>query len=135
MNTDDTAGTPHDTDDEPATGAVTGSGERLRITRCLAPRGLRIAGDLDHTSTPVLSEALASMAGGGSVFVDLTGLAFIDVGGLRAIVMAAGRMEGDHVLELCSASTRVRRLLEVTGWHDAPHLGLNAQSCLFRTRN
>ena len=112
--------------------AGTGSNGRLRITLSTDPQGLRVVGDLDRTALPALTEALASIASGGSVFVDLSGLVFIDVGGLRALIMAAARMEGDHVLTLCSASPHVRRLLDLTGWHHAPRLRLNAQTSLFR---
>jgi anti-anti-sigma factor len=106
--------------------AGTGSNGRLHITLSLDPQGLRVVGDLDRTTLPALTEALASIASGGSVFVDLSGLVFIDVGGLRALIMAAARMEGDHVLTLCFASPHVRRLLDLTGWHDAPRLRLDA---------
>jgi ABC-type transporter Mla MlaB component len=102
MNIDDTAGTPHSTVGEPVIGAGTGSDGRLSIDLCLDPPGLRIVGDLDRITVPALTEALASI-GSGSFFVDLSGLVFIDVGGLRALVMAAARMEGGHVLTLCSA--------------------------------
>jgi anti-anti-sigma factor len=85
------------------------------------------------TTVHALTEALASIANGGSLFVDLSGLVFIDVGGLRALVTTAARMEGDHALTLCFASPHVRRLLELTGWHDIPRLRLVAGRHPFRT--
>ncbi|GII28201.1 STAS domain-containing protein [Planotetraspora mira] len=103
-------------------GPFEASGPRLRITPSLYPQGLWIEGDLDRTTMAALTDALASPARGGSLFVDLGGLVFIDIGALRALVTAATRLEGDHVLTLRSVPPRVRRLLDLTGWHDAPHL-------------
>jgi anti-anti-sigma factor len=127
MNTTDTAGPPSRTVSErvgkPAVD-ITASNGRLRITSSLDPRRLRIEGDLDRATVHALTEALASMADDSSLVVDLSGLVFIDVGGLRALSMAAARLEGDHVLTLGSASPHVRRLLDLTGWHDTPHLRL-----------
>jgi anti-anti-sigma factor len=112
---------------KPVVVPITAANRHLRITPILDPQGLRIEGDLDRTTLPVLTRALASMASGGSICVDLSGLVFIDVGGLRAlVVVAAARLEGDHVLTLRSASPHVRRLLDLTGWHDVAHLRLEA---------
>ncbi|GAA1284521.1 hypothetical protein Psi02_33480 [Planotetraspora silvatica] len=105
-----------------AGGPFEASGSRLRITPPVCPQGLWIEGDLDRTTMAALTHALASLASGGSLFVDLGGLVFIDVGALRALVTAAARLEGDDVLTLRSVPPRVRRLLDLTGWHDAPHL-------------
>jgi hypothetical protein len=80
--------------------------------------------DLDLASLPALSWALASIAGDGDIYVDLAGLEFIDVGCLRALVVAAARLTDGHVLTLRSAPPPMRRLLEVTGWRGAPRLCL-----------
>ncbi|MFI0422821.1 STAS domain-containing protein [Spongiactinospora sp. 9N601] len=100
----------------------------LRITPLADRAGLRIEGEIDHTTLPALRRALATM-GGGSFSVDLSGLAFIDVGGLRALVTTAAALHGDdngHVLTLRSAPWHVQRLLNLTGWHKAPGLHLHA---------
>ncbi|TLP57830.1 STAS domain-containing protein [Microbispora tritici] len=128
MNITGTAGAPDPTVSErigkPINGPITASNGRLRISTSLDPPGLRIEGDLDRATLPALAEALASLADGGSPVVDLSGLVFVDIGGLRALVMAAARLEDAHVLTLCSVSPHVRRLLDLTGWSDAPRLRL-----------
>ncbi|GII34370.1 STAS domain-containing protein [Planotetraspora mira] len=128
MDTTETTGPPLCTFSErvakPAVASLTASRRRLRITSSLDPRQLKIEGDLDRATMHALTEALASTADDASPVVDLSGLMFIDVGGLRALVIAAARLEGDHVLTLRSASPHVRRLLDLTGWHDTPHLRL-----------
>jgi anti-anti-sigma factor len=67
------------------------------------------------------------MASGGAGFcVDLNGLAFIDIGGLRVLVATAAALHGggNHVLTLRSAPPQVRRLLDLTGWRHTPGLHL-----------
>ncbi|WP_181871128.1 STAS domain-containing protein [Sphaerisporangium album] len=93
------------------------------------PRRLRIEGDLDRTALPTLSRVLAAMGNSDGIHVDLSPQVFIDVGCLRALMTAAGRLEGDHVLTLCSASPYLRRLLDLTGWHDTPHLRPRQPAC------
>ncbi|WP_165974315.1 STAS domain-containing protein [Nonomuraea deserti] len=108
----------------------------LRITPLTDRAGLRIEGELDRATMPALGRALASMASGGTGFcVDLSGLAFIDVGCLRALVRAAAELhdgDGDHVLTLRSVPSQVRRLLELTGWDQTPGLHLQAPDPLTR---
>ncbi|MER6576196.1 STAS domain-containing protein [Nonomuraea sp. NPDC001023] len=97
----------------------------LRITPLVDSTGLRIEGELDYATLPVLTRALASMARGGSFCVDLSGLVFCGVGGLRALVTPAAGMRDGQVLTLRSPSPQVRRLLQLTGWH--PKAGLRLQ--------
>lgn len=98
----------------------------LRIGRDLDLRELRVMGDLDYVTLPVLVDALASITGGGGVCVDLAYLRFIDVGCLRVLVNVAAQRDDGHVLTLRSAPPQVCRLLVLTGWDDAPRLRLEA---------
>jgi len=99
---------------------------RLRIRRDLDLRELRVMGDLDYVTLPVLIEALASITGGGGVCVDLAYLKFIDVGCLRVLVDVAAQRDDGHVLTLRAAPPQVCRLLVLTGWDEAPRLRLEA---------
>jgi anti-anti-sigma factor len=98
----------------------------LRIAPLVDAQGLRIEGELDRSTLPALVRALSSMAGRGSFCLDLSGLTFIDVGGLRALVNAAADLHGGHVLTMRSAPAQVRRLLELIGWDETPGLRLQA---------
>ncbi|MBN6052256.1 STAS domain-containing protein, partial [Nonomuraea sp. RK-328] len=100
-----------------ARGSITAAERVPRITPLLDQPGLRIEGELDRATLPVLTRALAAMAGRGSFCVDLRSVVFIDVGGLRALVTAAAGLPDGHVLTLRSPSPQVRRLLVLTGWH------------------
>ncbi|MCA2228823.1 STAS domain-containing protein [Nonomuraea aurantiaca] len=105
---------------------VTATDQLLRITPLADRAGLWIEGELDHSTLPDLRQALGSMASGRGFCVDLSGLAFIDVGGLRALVSVAAALHdgGDHVLTLRSAPPQLRRLLQLTGWRQTPGLHL-----------
>jgi anti-anti-sigma factor len=100
----------------------------LRITPLADPVGLRLEGELDHATLPALIRALASMADGGSFCVDLSGLVFCDVGGLRVLVTAASSLRGGQVLTLLSPSPQLRRLLHLTGWDQMADLRLQERS-------
>ncbi|MEV0594535.1 STAS domain-containing protein [Nonomuraea cavernae] len=104
------------------------TGPLLRITPLVDLAGLRIEGELDRATLPALPLALASMSGRGSFSVDLSGLVFCDVGGLRTLVIAAVGLRGGHILTMRSPSPQVRRLLKLTGWHETAGLRLQAQS-------
>ncbi|WP_336217022.1 STAS domain-containing protein [Nonomuraea sp. LPB2021202275-12-8] len=106
----------------PVAEAIVSANGRLRITALKDPPGLRIVGDLDLCTLPTLVQALAEMAGSASICIDLSGLAFIDVGGLRTLVSA--RPGEGHMVTLRSVPAQAQRLLELTGWHHHPGLRL-----------
>ncbi|MEV0592941.1 STAS domain-containing protein [Nonomuraea cavernae] len=94
----------------------TAADRRLRITPLADLAGLRIEGELDRATLPTLVRTLASIAGHTSFCIDLSGLMFCDVGGLRCLLTAAVGLPDGHVLTLRSPSPQVRRLLELTNW-------------------
>jgi ABC-type transporter Mla MlaB component len=94
----------------------------LRIAPLADTRGLRIEGELDRSTLPILTRALALMTG--SFTLDLGSLTFIDVGGLRALVTTAAALHDGHRLTLRSAPAQVRRLLDHTDWYETPGLHL-----------
>ncbi|MBO3748595.1 STAS domain-containing protein [Streptosporangiaceae bacterium NEAU-GS5] len=107
---------------------ITAAGRLLRITLLADCAGLRIEGELDRCTLPTLRRELATVASGDHGFcVDLSGLAFIDGGCLRALVNAAAELHDggrDRMLTLRSVPPHVRRLLELTGWQQTPGLHL-----------
>jgi anti-anti-sigma factor len=95
----------------------------LRITRIAEPRGLRVEGEIDHSNAGLLARALdeASRAGE-SVHLDLAGLEFMDMAGLRVLVSTAERLSSGHVLVLHAIRPYLRRVMELVGWDRAPGL-------------
>ncbi|MFI9561114.1 STAS domain-containing protein [Nonomuraea endophytica] len=112
---------------------ITAPDRLLRITWLADHAGLRIEGELDHSTLPALRRVLDSMASGGVGFcVDLNGLAFIDSGCMRALVNATTALHegsGDQVLTLGSVPPQMRRLFELIGWNQVPGLRLQAAAC------
>lgn len=106
------------------TSVVAAGHGNLRITHAFDPPRLCISGDLDYATLPILIRALESIDGRHDVSIDLAGLTFIDVGGLRALVTTADRLGDGHVLTLLAAPAQVQRLLDLTGWHTAARLRL-----------
>ncbi|MBG0826648.1 MEDS domain-containing protein [Planomonospora sp. ID67723] len=78
---------------------------------------LRVTGAIDSTTAPAWSAILQNATGGdGDVQVDMAGLEFIDVAGLRELVRVAAALPDGrrlHVLNLAPALDKVIRLV---GW-------------------
>lgn len=79
---------------------------------------LRLSGEIDITTAPILSEWLhaAESNGNSSVVVDLDQVTFMDAGGLRVFLRAADRANrGDRTFAITAASAMVQRILQITG--------------------
>lgn len=97
----------------------------LRITRILHPPGLRVEGEVDATTLAPFAKALAAAARrGGDIHVDLGGLTFIDLGGLRVLVATARSLERGRTLVLHPLRPHLHRLITLVGWDDTPGLRL-----------
>ena len=95
----------------------------LRITRLAEAPGLRVEGEIDQSNAALLARALdAVTGGGGSVHLDLQGLEFMDLAGLRVLVSTAGQLPAGRSLVLHSVRPYLRRIMELVGWDRAPGL-------------
>jgi anti-anti-sigma factor len=113
---------------EPA-GASAGAGvpvyedSLLRITRIVDPPRLRFHGDIDASNLDAVAEALSvAIVGVRDLDLDLSGVAFCDLGGLRAIVRAADNLEPSRRLVLRGTPNHLRRVFEMVGWASLPNL-------------
>ncbi len=98
----------------------------LRMTPADGGPGLIIAGEVDESSYPRLVRELAALDARGDVHIDLAGVSFCDLAGLRAIVCAAEPEtdgSGRGHLTLHAVPDRLRRILEILGWNDMPGVG------------
>ncbi|WP_160150407.1 STAS domain-containing protein [Nonomuraea solani] len=88
------------------------------------PLGLKVTGEIDYANRHVLAGALdqALQTGKQDLRLDLSGLTFIDVAGMRVIVAGAGRLPQGRRLILAPVSPQARRLLTLTGWRHASGL-------------
>ncbi|WP_034087130.1 STAS domain-containing protein [Streptacidiphilus albus] len=80
---------------------------------------LVLTGELDHTSAPLLSEALRAALGGADVdlvAVDCAQLTFCDSTGLNTLLMGRADARAQDVgLRLAGLPRMVARLFEITG--------------------
>ena len=83
-----------------------------------------LAGEIDEDTYPALEAALATFAAGpGDVHLDLAGVAYCDLAGLRAMVRLAGAAAGgSRRVVLRNLPPDLRTVLEVVGWDSAPGL-------------
>jgi anti-anti-sigma regulatory factor len=98
----------------------------LRISRADGVPGLIIAGEIDESSYRLLVQGLAALNPRGDVHIDLSGVEFCDLAGLRAIVCVTEASGGDSApgqLTLHAVPERLLRILGILGWDDMPGVG------------
>jgi anti-sigma B factor antagonist len=96
-----------------------GLGLTITVTKCDATRAtLRLAGELDVASAPLLGACLEYHLDMGRQFVraDLSGLGFVDTSGLEVITEAHHTYSDRHgTLILTGLNARTRRLVRIIG--------------------
>jgi ABC-type transporter Mla MlaB component len=99
----------------------------LRISQTTSPAGLAIAGEIDEATYPALVTSLHEIADAHQVVhVDLGGVIYCDLAGLRAIVRLAvdeGAAQPRHV-RLSNVPQHIRVVLAIIGWDALPGLAL-----------
>ena len=86
----------------------------LEISPLIGVAGLRLDGELDLATAPLLTEALLDLASEREVHLDLATLTFLDSSGLHVIVKLARSQDGNRSVVLLNPSTAVMRCLEIT---------------------
>lgn len=103
--------------------------KRLTIKRVVNPEGFSFQGAIDLFNV----EAVAAWLGlllhgpngsghGGDVHIELSRLEFCDASGIRALVTAARRLNGDGRLILHGLPPQLRTAMKTVGWNDLPSL-------------
>jgi anti-anti-sigma factor len=99
----------------------------LRITQLAPPAGLAISGEIDEGTYPALVTSLQELAEGQPVVhLDLGGVSYCDLAGLRAIVRLTaegGAARPRHVV-LHGVPRHIRTVLAITGWDALPGLAV-----------
>ena len=114
----------------PGADAAAGQGmSPLRVSR--SRQGLAVTGEIDESSFRFFAEALDALAEGMSpVHIDLSGVQFCDIAGLRLMVRLtraddrAGEPRGARRVILHAAAPHLRIVLGVLGWDRTPGLVL-----------
>ena len=87
----------------------------LEISPLPGVAGLRLDGELDLATAPLLKEALVDLGSKRDVHLDLALLTFLDSSGVHAIVALAQSLDGNRSVVLVNPSTAIMRCLEITG--------------------
>ncbi|WP_052423110.1 STAS domain-containing protein [Nonomuraea candida] len=92
------------------------------ISPVVDPHGLRISGELDRDTAPVLARALAwaVRSGTADIHLDLGEVTFIDVGAVRLITRTATELPAPRRLILDPIPPMMGRLLHLLGWRLGP---------------
>ena len=89
---------------------------RFAIEPMDEPRSYRISGSLDVPSAGALHELLDELCTSpGDVTLDLSGVRFMDSGGLRALIQACMGLAPGGRVRVVRPSEQVRRLFELSG--------------------
>jgi anti-anti-sigma factor len=89
---------------------------RFAIEALDRPRAYRISGPLDIPSAGGLHELLDDLSRTpGDITLDLSGVTFMDSGGLRALIQACMGLGRTGSVRVVNPSEQVRRLLELSG--------------------
>ncbi len=98
----------------------------LRITRTGTPSRLAITGEIDESTYPSLVQSLDELTQGvPEVHLDLAGVVYCDLAGLRAMVRLAGSGPGGSPgrrVVLHQVPEQLRAVLEIIGWDSVPGL-------------
>jgi len=94
----------------------------FKIRRGSMPRELSLDGDLDAATATELALILGTISSAGDIVLDLALLRFVDLAGLRVLLLTADRLAGSLVL--ISPPLALLRMLEVLRLPTAPNLVL-----------
>jgi anti-anti-sigma factor len=96
----------------------------LQMTPVGSPPGLAIAGEIDEDTYPALVGRLEELAGAAEIHLNLAGVKYCDLAGLRAMIRLASTSSDIHGrrLVLHNVPPQLRTVLSVVGWDSTPGL-------------
>ena len=96
--------------------------KQLMVTRTLNPHGLRFSGEIDAGNGHAVAKCLSmTFVADDDIHLDVSGLIFCDIGGIRSFVDAAEHREKGRLM-LHGLPELLQTVMRVTGWADRPNL-------------
>jgi anti-anti-sigma factor len=103
-------------------GGIVYADKNLVVTRTEEPIGLYFAGEIDVSNSHAVADSLGNASmDGADIHLDLSGLSFCDISGIRSLVDAAHSREAGRLM-LHGLPELLQKVLTVTGWSDLPNL-------------
>ncbi|HKW08483.1 MAG TPA: STAS domain-containing protein [Candidatus Dormibacteraeota bacterium] len=97
----------------------------LVVTRTREPTGLRFAGEIDISNSEAIAQSMRIALGNvARSHLDLSGLSFIDVSGIRALVETAIDLGDGRQMLLHGLPRQLQTVMRITGWADEATLTL-----------
>jgi anti-anti-sigma factor len=103
-------------------GGIVYSDKQLVVTRTDHPAGLCFAGEIDVSNSHAVADSLGAMDGA-DIHLDLSGLSFCDISGIRSLVDAAETRASGRLM-LHGLPELLQTVMHATGWSDLPNLEL-----------
>jgi anti-anti-sigma factor len=95
----------------------------LVVMRTTQPSGLRFAGEIDISNSDAVGQSVRIALGDAPrSHLDLSGLSFIDVSGIRALVDAAHDFGDGRELLLHGLARQLKTIMRAIGWAATPTL-------------
>jgi anti-anti-sigma factor len=96
---------------------------RLVVTRTREPYGLRFSGEIDVGNSHAVWDSLGATVtiSDQDLHLDVSGLIFCDISGIRSFVEVAENREGGRLM-LHGMPELLQTVMRVTGWADLPKL-------------
>lgn len=96
--------------------------KQLVVTRTLNPYGLRFSGEIDVVNRHAVAKCLSmTLVADDDIHLNVSGLIFCDIGGIRSFVDAAESREKGRLM-LHGLPELLQTVMRVTGWADRPNL-------------
>ena len=96
--------------------------KHLVVTRTLDPVGLRFSGEIDFTNSHALAQSISvARSAAGDMHLDLSGVIFCDISGIRSLVDAAETRATGRLM-LHGLPELLQTVMTVTGWAEMPNL-------------
>lgn len=99
----------------------------LRMTLVGSPPVLVIDGEIDEDTYPALVQTLGELMGPAEIHLNLAGLRYCDLAGLRAMVLLTGASHGGRGrrVVLHDVPPHLQAVLSIVGWDSTPGLVLD----------
>jgi anti-anti-sigma factor len=97
--------------------------KQLVVSLTTSPRGLSFAGEIDASNSHAVSAAITTaQVPDQDIHVDVEGLVFCDISGIRAFVTAAENLPEGRRLLLHGMPAMLETVIKVVGWNRLPTL-------------